>query len=93
MFHRVQIQRGTHEGMWFESTGLSESGGEHTPRNAHFTGLSAISTLRMTSKSDRSPAMRLFPVGLLDRRDKKRTSGGSALGTIWRITGTRIDIS
>ena len=43
--------------------GVDESGGGHTLRNARFTGFSAISTLRMTSKSDGSPAMRLFPVG------------------------------
>ena len=40
-----------------------ESGGGHTPRNARFTGLSAISTLRMTSEAGRNHAKRLFPGG------------------------------
>ena len=35
----------------------------YTPRNARFTGLSAISTHRMTSELGRSPAKRLFPGG------------------------------
>ncbi len=34
-----------------------------TPRNARFTGLSAISTPGMTSESGRKPAKRLFPGG------------------------------
>ena len=34
-----------------------------TPRNARFIGISAMSTTRMTSKSGRSTAKRLFPGG------------------------------
>ena len=34
-----------------------------TPRNARFSGISAMSTTRMTSESGSSPAKRLFPGG------------------------------
>ena len=45
-----------------------ETGWRQTPRNARFSGLSAMSTTRMTSESGSGHATRLFPGELRNRR-------------------------
>ena len=58
------------------------SGGGQTPRNACFTGLSAVSTFLITSESGRSPAGGCFRAGAETGAAKSDKNGGTALGTI-----------